>query len=444
MGVKYFLTTLLISVTLAIGVVGIARAERYSSTSYTIDASVTSSAGGAQTSNSYRLTSATGENVIGNGAGGSYKMGMGYAAQLEKSLTLTVQPSGLVGYWPLNEPSGGYAYDATPNSQTLSLSGQTYAAGKLGSALQLDATTAVATASTSTALNFQSSDFTVEFWYKPTLVTGSRDIFRKGTLSSNGFEAALVGAAPALFVSSTANYRYCSAITAGSWAHIAFVKSGTTLDCYINGALANGTLGGSIPSNIGSATGQFTVGGVGEYGVGPNGLVDEMKFFNTALSAAAVKTEYGAEDSGYTSGVSLGTIVPGVSAVVLADVVTETDIGGYSLAISQNHDLTDGTNMIPAIGGSIAAPLAWSEGTTKGLGFTLTATNATAIPGTWNSGNSYAAFPATATTFYTRSGLQSGKDYLTMRLRADVANSQIATVATPYSNVITVTGTIQP
>src|SRR6478672_4606995 len=77
------------------------------------------------------------------------------------------------------------------------------------------------------------------------------------------------------------------------------------------------------------------------------------------------------------------------------------------------------------LSGSIASPVSWSEGSTKGLGFTLYGTNATALPGTWASGSAYAALPSTSTSFYTRSNYTGGsKDILNMRLRLDTATAQ--------------------
>lgn len=160
------------------------------------------------------------------------------------------------------------------------------------------------------------------------------------------------------------------------------------------------------------------------------------------LSADEILAEYNAQNTGNGSGLSLGSITPNTSNTALSDIIVHTDSNGYTLAINENNDLTSGAYTIPPVSGSIASPVAWSEGTTKGLGFTLTATNATALPGTWSSGNSYAAIPTTATSFYTRTGIQSStSDYITMRLRADVSLAQTVGV---YNNILTITGTITP
>ena len=142
------------------------------------------------------------------------------------------------------------------------------------------------------------------------------------------------------------------------------------------------------------------------------------------------------------STINLGAVTPGVSnsATVTANVIT--DAPDYTLAVSQNNNLQSGAYSIAAVGGSIASPTTWVEGTTKGLGFTLVSTNATAIPASWNSGNAYAAFPNTSTTFYTRDGFSGGAtDTLTMRVKLDVPSSQGAAT---YTNTVTWVGTTTP
>jgi hypothetical protein len=157
-----------------------------------------------------------------------------------------------------------------------------------------------------------------------------------------------------------------------------------------------------------------------------------------------VKAEYDAGLAGNTAGLAFAsTIIPGISQTSNLDAVVRTDArNGYNLAISQNQDLKNGVNTIPAVSGSIASPLSWTEGSTKGLGFTLYGTNATALPGKWSSGNAYAAFPASASTFYTRTGYTGGaKEYLNMRIRLDVGTTQ---ATGEYQNIITTTGTMIP
>lgn len=140
--------------------------------------------------------------------------------------------------------------------------------------------------------------------------------------------------------------------------------------------------------------------------------------------------------------IGLGSFTPGTStsASVTASVIS--DAPGYNLSASQDHDLQSGSYTIAPVSGTIGSPVTWSEGSTKGLGFTLVSTNATPIPGSWNSGSAYAGFPETETTFYTRSGYSGGTtDTLTMRVKLDVNTSQ---QAASYSNTVTWVGTSTP
>ena len=139
---------------------------------------------------------------------------------------------------------------------------------------------------------------------------------------------------------------------------------------------------------------------------------------------------------------AIGTVTPGVSNSVDFAANILTDAPGYTLSVNQDGNMTSGGNTIPGVSGSIASPVTWSEGSTKGLGFSLVSTTATAIPAKWNAGASFAAFPGSSTTFYTRTGLSGGtSDTLNMRVRLDVANSQPTGA---YSNTVTWMGTTTP
>lgn len=420
----------------------VARADRYSSSNYTIDTSVMSNFGGTSGSTNYGLTSSGGEAVIGDGAGGSYKLGVGYVAQLERSLSLTVQPSGLVGAYPLDETTGTLIADQSSYGAYGYMQGTlSSVAGKVGTALSFNGSSQDVSVGNNAQTQL-SSKGTVETWVKSSTTTGALAAVTK---SSNFWLGLQNGKATAYDYMTSTTTSDTTVIADGAWHHIAMtldsgVTNGSTL--YVDGAAKQ-----TFTWTPAAQSGYVVIGAESANGSSFsqyfNGSIDHVKLFNRMLSADEIQAERSAQNSGLVNGLSLGEITPGVSSTVYSDVIVQTDAGSYSLAISQDHNLTDGTNTIPAVSGSIASPLAWSEGTTKGLGFTLTGTNATAISGIWNSGNSYAAFPATATTFYTRTGVPTGNDYLTMRIRADVASTQVSSDVL-YTNTITVTGTINP
>lgn len=142
--------------------------------------------------------------------------------------------------------------------------------------------------------------------------------------------------------------------------------------------------------------------------------------------------------------ISIPALVPNTSQSVDVTASIITDAPGYTLSVSQDGNLTrtSGGQTISGVSGSINSPISWSEGMTKGLGFSLVSTNATPLPAKWNAGASFAAFPASDTAFYVRTGLSGGlTDTLNMRVRLDVAESQTEGF---YTNIVTWIGAMTP
>jgi hypothetical protein len=187
------------------------------------------------------------------------------------------------------------------------------------------------------------------------------------------------------------------------------------------------------------STADFVIGAWPDIHQVMNGSIDQVKLFNRALSPAEITAEYAAQASGISTGLTLGALTSG-STTSMVDAIVRTNATEYNIVVQQDHDLQSGAATIPAISGSIASPLTWSEGVTKGLGFTLT--GAPALDGKWNAGAKYAAVPSSATTFYSGTGHVNGAvDVINLRLRLDIAASQPVGA---YSNAITYTGTTIP
>jgi hypothetical protein len=436
-------------------------AARFNSTNFVIDASVVgNSFGGDGGSGGYKLTSSGGESLIGQGSGGSYKLATGYVAQLPRSLQLSVQPAALVAYYPFEENSGQVAYDASENENSGVLqAGVSWEPGKIGTAVDGNSVADVRVEDNPQLVFGQ--HMTVSLWAKQASL-GEKAMISQWYFNGGSSSASWVlQTSPAntrlrMFIanslSDTGNN--CvdtdAAWTIGVWHHVSVVYDGTQaasidrVKIYIDGVPRTMSVcAGTIPTSLQDSTSYLSIGAfrgitTREF----NGSLDEVKLFARSMRPSEVKAEYDAGAAGYLAGLSFADeIVPGVSQTSDLDAVVRTDANAYGLAVSQDQDLTKGSDTIPAVPGSIALPLVWSEGTTKGLGFTLYNTNATPIPGKWNSGTAYAAFPGASTTFYTRNGPQGTKDILNVRLRLDVDAAQAAGT---YTNVITTTGTIIP
>lgn len=139
--------------------------------------------------------------------------------------------------------------------------------------------------------------------------------------------------------------------------------------------------------------------------------------------------------------VMFSNLIAGTPQTGTLDVQVQTDAPSYTLGISQNNNMTTGIYSIPAISpGSIASPMSWTDGTTKGLGFTISAASQ-GVPAAWSGGTLYAAVPGTTTTFFTRNGQFSGTDTTTLRFKVDVSSAQ---QTGDYINTLTLTGTMVP
>ncbi|MFZ1258322.1 MAG: LamG domain-containing protein [Candidatus Saccharimonas sp.] len=441
-------------------------ADRFTSSSYIIDASVMSNAGVQAGSTNYGLVGSAGESIVGNGASGSYKMGAGYVAQLEKaatqSLTLTVQQTGLAAYYPFDENSGTVAQDYSQYNNNGALqSGAGWTSGKIQSALapggvqQQDVHVP-----DSTALGF-TNKMTVSLWaYQNTQLVSSAMVsqwdYAGGTSNDAGWALQVANndlsklrmyvATNKTDVGNTYTDTAVGTWSSGVWHHVVVVYDGTLaaanrVKIYIDGVDATGATVGTIPATLQNSAAWLGIGDF--YGLNRiwNGKLDEVKLFNRSLTSDDIAAEYAAGAAGVPAGAALPSIVPGSPVQVDLDAIVRTqNVPNYSVAISQNHDLQKGADTIPAITSTIAAPSGWNNGTTKGFGFSML--SAPGLDSKWGSGANFAAVPGTATTFYSRSGATNAtKDVAGLRFKVDPL---ITAPEGLYTNVLTVTGTILP
>lgn len=434
-----------------VGVFFVASAQRYSSTNYVIDASVMNNAGGATSSTSYKLVSSTGESIVGNGASGSYKMGAGYVAQLQESapqsITVDIQTNGLVAHYPLDESSGLYAYDLGRNGYIATAAvAPDRTTGVVSGALGPISVGSNKYLQTSETAAFDTPYMSACGWAYKTATSTNPSIVThtNGALDTEGMWHVGYGNAtrPRFVIRLNATDNLVTATnttTLNAWHHVCGTYDGATMKLYVDGVL-DGSL--AVSGSLPAVATPLTIGArFGGSQVSDLQALDEIKVFSRALLADEVAAEYAAGLQGVGAGVSLGAVTPGVPAVVNSDVVIATmNVPNYSLSISQNHDLQNGSDTIAPIAGTIASPAAWSDGTTKGFGFSVV--SAPGLDSKWGAGANYAASPGTPTVFYSRSGASnSTKDVAALRFKVD---TPVTTPSGNYTNQLTVTGTIVP
>ena len=86
----------------------------------------------------------------------------------------------------------------------------------------------------------------------------------------------------------SANAYGAAALTANTWSYLALTYDGTTLRLYVNGTLVGSQ---AKTGAITTSTNQLQIGGDSLYAQYFSGLIDEVRVYNIALSAAAIQTD---------------------------------------------------------------------------------------------------------------------------------------------------------
>jgi hypothetical protein len=230
-------------------------------------------------------------------------------ANLYRLTTPTGVDTSLKGYWSFDGSalSGSTAYDRSGAGNTGTLTnGPAITEGRVGQALSFDGSNDYIDLGNPTALRITGSH-TLSAWVKSDTVN-DQDIINKGTNNQNGYSyllnanndlgsnrfACLVDPTGA---GTSAGTRY-SATTddIGNWYHVACVynASSQTLDLYVNGVLSNGTLVGTVPTAAFNTTDSVSIGRRYNNSKNWDGLIDEPRIYNRALTAAEIAAQYAA------------------------------------------------------------------------------------------------------------------------------------------------------
>ena len=207
-----------------------------------------------------------------------------------------------------DEGSGSTVNDASGNGNAGQIGTATWlTTGRYGKALSFNGSNARVTVPSVASLQL-TTGMTLEAWVNPSSLSGWECVLMKergaagaGLLSyalyaHDGAPLALGQAVPAGYVrlNNVANTtdraaRGTAKLTIGAWTHIATTYDGTTQSFYVNGVLV-GTTAGSGSINV--ANGALRIGGnnssLNEFF---RGLIDEVRVYNRALSAAEIQAD---------------------------------------------------------------------------------------------------------------------------------------------------------
>lgn len=206
---------------------------------------------------------------------------------------------GLVAAYSFDQASGTSAPDASGSGNTGTLTnGAVFSpsGGKYGGAVSFDGQNDSVTVADSASLDL-TSGMTLEAWVRPA-TTGwpYRTVLMKEQSGNLAYALYLTDATRPLTTAITGGIERIAqgptALTANTWVHLASTYDGANMRLYVNGTLVTTT----------AATGSITVS-TGALRIGANsiwteeafaGLVDEVRVYNRALTAAEVTSDMNA------------------------------------------------------------------------------------------------------------------------------------------------------
>ncbi|MCX6345096.1 MAG: family 43 glycosylhydrolase [Armatimonadetes bacterium] len=206
--------------------------------------------------------------------------------------------AGLVAWYKLDETGGATASDSSGNGKNGSLiNGPVWVSGKIGNALNFDG--GDDHVQLPNGLMSAINDFTICAWVKLDVNNGWNRIFDFGTGNSNYmFLSPSAGGGPLRYaITTTSNgseqiVDAPSKLATGSWQHVTVTLSGTTCRLYLNGAQVGQNTAMTLkPSGLGTTTQTWI--GKSQWG-DPlfDGLIDDFRIYNRALSTTEITQIY--------------------------------------------------------------------------------------------------------------------------------------------------------
>ena len=225
----------------------------------------------------------------------------GYSNIATATTSSTLPATGLVAAYGFNEGGGTTVSDVSGNNNNGAITGATWTTqGRFGSALSFNGVNNVVRIASSLSLNV-SSAMTLEAWIKPTAAqSGWRTIMQREAeayfLNASNSDGALLPSGGGTFNGTTAYVSGTTANPVNVWTHVALTYDGAALRLYVNGVLAaNQSRSGAIQTN----SNPVWIGGNSPYGEYFQGLIDEVRIYNRALSQAEIQSDMNTPDRGW-------------------------------------------------------------------------------------------------------------------------------------------------
>ncbi len=229
-----------------------------------------------------------------------------FATGHARAQTCSAAPSGLVSWWPLDETTGTEAADIIDGNPGTHIDGPTPTAGIVSGGLSFDRVDDYVRIPDAANLNPGTSNFSVDFWMKTSASNSRENILSKRPVcnSTSGRDIRLraTGHIRAELLGSGTNLQNPSTIPVndGQWRHFAVVREGATSSLYLDGILDNSRTADG-PTDI-SNDADILVGNGPCVGVDGttffDGELDEIEYFNAALTADQVQSIFNGGSAG--------------------------------------------------------------------------------------------------------------------------------------------------
>ena len=253
----------------------------------TLPASVTVGAGSA--SGSFNAQAVT---ITANQSAGLTASYNGTSATASLALQAPSTSAGLVAAYAFGEGNGSSVADSSGNGNTGTIANATWTtAGKYGNALMFNGVYAWVTVNDAAPLHLTSA-MTLEAWVNPSTVNAAwRDVIYKGNdnyyLSATSASQSGSPAGGGAFGSITELYG-TAALATNVWAHLAVTYDGSALRLYVNGVQVSSV---AQTGSLATSGNPLQIGGDSFFGQFFNGIIDEVRVYNRALSAAEIQTD---------------------------------------------------------------------------------------------------------------------------------------------------------
>jgi hypothetical protein len=225
----------------------------------------------------------------------------------------TVTSPNLVALYAFDEGSGAAVTDGSgrANNGTISGGATWTAAGRYGSGMVFNGIDGMVTIPDSSSLDL-TTGMTMEAWVKPTAAANYPTILMKerpGGLAYTLYGAVGAGKSAGAYVRTTADLAASGggALPLNTWSHLAGTHDGSTIRLYLNGVLVASRAAGGTITNSNS---PLRIGGNSIWNnEWFNGVIDEVRVYNTALSAEQIQADMNQAPPAVTYDVS-GAISP--------------------------------------------------------------------------------------------------------------------------------------